>query len=50
VNVAVPQINMMMNLGYVIKATELAVLGSTIFAKYGLKAPTITPAAVEATP
>jgi hypothetical protein len=41
VNVAVPQINMMMNLGYVLKAAELAALGSAIFSKLNLKAPAI---------
>jgi hypothetical protein len=45
VNVAVPQINMMMNLGYIIKATELAALGATIFAKYNIKAAATPPPA-----
>jgi hypothetical protein len=40
VNVAVPQMNMMMNLGYIIKARELAELGSAIFKRHNLKAPT----------
>lgn len=45
VNVAVPQVNMMMNLGYIIKAREIAELGKTIFAKYSVKPPVapITP-------
>lgn len=40
VSVAVPQVNMMMNLGYIIKAGELAALGSAIFTKYNVKPPT----------
>jgi hypothetical protein len=39
-NVPVPQMTMMMNLGYIIKANELAALGSAIFAKFGIKPPT----------
>jgi hypothetical protein len=39
-NVPVPQITMMMNLGYIIKANELADLGSAIFTKYNIKPPT----------
>jgi hypothetical protein len=38
-NVPVPQITMMMNLGYIIKANELAALGSAIFTKYNIKIP-----------
>lgn len=38
--VPVPQITMMMNLGYIIKANELAALGSAIFTKFGIKPPT----------
>jgi hypothetical protein len=33
----VPVVNMMMNLGYVIKAKEVLTLGSAILAKYGVK-------------
>jgi hypothetical protein len=43
-NVAVPQVNMMMNLGYIIKAREVLQLGKAVFAKYNLKAPSENPA------
>lgn len=39
-NVPIPQLTMMMNLGYIIKANELAALGSAIFATFGIKPPT----------
>jgi hypothetical protein len=42
-NVPVPQITMMMNLGYIIKANELSALGSSIFAKYNVNAPSAAP-------
>lgn len=39
-NVAVPQVNMMMNLGYIIKAKEVLELGKEIFTRHGLLTPT----------
>ena len=35
----VPVVNMMMNLGHLIKAKEVSALGAAIFAKHGLKSP-----------
>lgn len=46
-NVPVPQITMMMNLGYIIKANELAALGSALFAKYNIKPPSEPSAPLE---
>jgi hypothetical protein len=45
VNVAVPAVNMMMNLGYIIKAREIVELGSALFTKYNIKAATPSPSA-----
>ena len=48
VNVPVPVVNMMMNLGYIIKAKQVIELGAAIFAKHGLKGPAIAPQSVKA--
>jgi len=45
VNMPVPVVNMMMNLGYMIKAKEVTALGATIFAKHQLKSPPPPPTA-----
>jgi hypothetical protein len=50
VNVPVPVVNMMMNLGYIIKAKEISALGATIFAKLNLKTPIAAPAATTGQP
>lgn len=37
VDTPVPQMNLMMNLGYIIKAREIATLGEAIFSRFGVK-------------
>jgi Trypsin-like peptidase domain len=46
-NVPVPLVNMMMNLGYIIKAKEVAELGMAVFAKHNIKAPSAAPQAAK---
>jgi len=50
VNVPVPAINMMMNLGYIIEAKEVSALGAAVFAKHQLKAPTPNPSPTSVQP
>lgn len=40
-DVPVPQLNLMMNLGYIIKARELAALGAAVFTRFNIKAPDV---------